>query len=137
MRSKTTDKAVLICFCDKHGSVIFEVEFRSLNYGNLGSHLSSRHSRKMSMCIFNIFFLNLLLEETSTFIFKSFIRGDLFSLCEYVFSKSLIEIDINFASGEYIKEFGEPEITRKTMHECGLCHQTMLFTRCSCIILVL
>ena len=27
------------------------------------------------------------------------------------------------------EKFGEPEITRKSYHECGICHETLLFIR--------
>ena len=51
---------------------------RSLNYGNLGSHLYQSHNSRMK---------------------------------------------------EYMEEFGEPEITKKSYHECAICHETLLFMR--------
>ena len=51
---------------------------RSLNYGNLGSHLYQSHNSRMK---------------------------------------------------EYIEEFGDPEITKKSYHECAICHETLLFIR--------
>ena len=30
---------------------------------------------------------------------------------------------------DYQEKFGEPEITRKSYHECGICHETLLFIR--------
>ena len=51
---------------------------RSLNYGNLGSHLYQSHNSRMK---------------------------------------------------EYMEEFGEPEITKKSYHECAICHETLLFIR--------
>ena len=29
----------------------------------------------------------------------------------------------------YLKDFGEPEFSRKTYHECAICHETLLFMR--------
>jgi len=51
---------------------------RSLNYGNLGSHLYQSHSTRMK---------------------------------------------------EYTEQYGEPEITKKSYHECAICHETLLFIR--------
>jgi len=51
---------------------------RSLNYGNLGSHLYQSHSTRMK---------------------------------------------------DYVDQYGEPEINKKSYHECAICHETLLFIR--------
>jgi len=51
---------------------------RSLNYGNLGSHLYQSHSTRMK---------------------------------------------------DYVEQWGEPQITKKSYHECAICHETLLFIR--------
>ena len=51
---------------------------RSLNYGNLGSHLYQAHSTRMK---------------------------------------------------DYVEQYGEPEISKKSYHECAICHETLLFIR--------
>merc|ERR1719232_1241464 len=51
---------------------------RSLNYGNLGSHLYQSHSTRMK---------------------------------------------------DYVEQYGEPDITKKSYHECAICHETLLFIR--------
>ena len=51
---------------------------RSLNYGNLGSHLYQSHSTRMK---------------------------------------------------DYVDDYGEPVISKKTYHECAICHQTLYFIR--------
>merc|ERR1719483_1426430 len=30
---------------------------------------------------------------------------------------------------EFVEQFGEPEIHKKSYHECAICHETLLFVR--------
>jgi len=59
-------------------STVCKICERSLNYGNLGSHLYQSHSTRMK---------------------------------------------------DYVEQFGEPQITKKSYHECAICHETLLFIR--------
>eukprot|EP00092_Neocalanus_flemingeri_P040165 GFUD01043750.1.p1 GENE.GFUD01043750.1~~GFUD01043750.1.p1 ORF type:complete len:921 (+),score=245.54 GFUD01043750.1:150-2912(+) len=59
-------------------STICKICERSLNYGNLGSHLYQSHSTRMK---------------------------------------------------DYVEQWGEPQITKKSYHECAICHETLLFIR--------
>jgi len=59
-------------------STICKICERSLNYGNLGSHLYQSHATRMK---------------------------------------------------DYVEQFGEPQITKKSYHECAICHETLLFIR--------
>ena len=69
-----------MCFYKIHASasVTFEEKCRSLNFGNLGSHVSSSHSRKMGERIF--LHKSLILEETSIFTLQASTSTSLESL---------------------------------------------------------
>ena len=30
---------------------------------------------------------------------------------------------------DYVEQYGEPEINKKSYHECAICHETLLFIR--------